>query len=96
MLKEATGAAIAAAVGALLAARVSEEKLAKQAKATTRVVMCTGVNECKGRGECATAKNICAGQNDCKGQGLTQATEEDCKDKGGKVFTVANDMDQAK
>jgi uncharacterized membrane protein len=93
-----TGAAVAAALGALLAAGSAraEEKSAKPAKATSDMVRCTGINECKGLGSCASAKNSCAGQNGCKGQGVTDATAKECKDKGGKVMTADNDKDHAK
>ena len=92
-----TGAAIAAALGALLVSGSvrAEEKTAKPAKATSDVVKCTGINECKGHGSCASAKNSCAGQNGCKGQGVTDASEKECKDKGGKVM-AANDKGQGK
>ncbi len=30
---------------------------------------CKGMNECKGQGACATARNDCAGKNECKGLG---------------------------
>jgi hypothetical protein len=33
-------------------------------------VQCSGINACKGKSECATAKNACKGQNECEGQGL--------------------------
>lgn len=52
---------------------------------TSAKVHCTGVNECKGHGACATATNACAGQNACKGQGFVEMTESECKAKGGKI-----------
>ncbi len=30
---------------------------------------CKGMNECKGKGACATDANTCAGKNECKGKG---------------------------
>jgi hypothetical protein len=48
-------------------------------------VACTGVNECKGKGECAGAGNSCAGSNSCKGKGVTMMSADDCQKKGGKV-----------
>jgi hypothetical protein len=48
-------------------------------------VACTGVNECKGKGECAGAGNSCAGSNSCKGKGVSMMSADDCQKKGGKV-----------
>jgi hypothetical protein len=71
----APGATPAAAPAATPAA---PEKVAK--------VHCGGVNECKGKSGCQTAKNACAGQNGCKGQGYIELTAEDCQAKGGQVL----------
>ena len=30
---------------------------------------CKGLNDCKGKGGCATDKNSCMGKNECKGKG---------------------------
>ena len=49
-------------------------------------IHCGGVNECKGKSGCATAKNACAGQNGCKGQGYVELTAEDCQAKGGQIL----------
>ena len=49
-------------------------------------VHCGGVNECKGKSGCHSAKNACAGQNGCKGQGYVELTAEDCQSKGGTVL----------
>jgi hypothetical protein len=48
-------------------------------------VRCQGINACKGKSACHSAANACAGQNGCKGKGWIEATEKECKDKGGKV-----------
>jgi uncharacterized membrane protein len=48
-------------------------------------VKCSGVNACKGTGECATATNSCKGQNACKGSGWMHSSKADCDAKGGKV-----------
>jgi hypothetical protein len=37
--------------------------------AKTRTNCCQGTNDCKGKGNCKTARNACKGMNDCKGQG---------------------------
>lgn len=59
------------------AAAGEPEKVAK--------VHCGGVNACKGKSGCMTAKNACAGQNGCKGEGWIDLTAEECQTKGGKV-----------
>jgi hypothetical protein len=51
------------------------EKIAK--------VMCEGINECRGKGDCAVGN--CAGTNSCKGKGWLSVTQADCDQKGGKV-----------
>jgi hypothetical protein len=49
-------------------------------------VRCSGINSCKGRSFCATAKNACAGQNACKGQGWLKVSRKECSAKGGRVL----------
>lgn len=46
-------------------------------------VKCYGVNGCKGKSACKTAKNACKGQNSCKGQGVVHKSEKKCKKLGG-------------
>jgi hypothetical protein len=48
-------------------------------------VHCTGVNACKGKGECRTATNDWKGMNSCKGQDFISMTPTECAKKGGKV-----------
>lgn len=48
-------------------------------------VKCRGINECKGKGSCATATNDCAGLNACKGKGWIAVTPKECTDKKGTV-----------
>lgn len=48
-------------------------------------VNCLGVNECSGKGACASAHNECGGKNKCKGMGVVHMSAEECKKKGGKV-----------
>lgn len=50
-------------------------------------VKCGGVNSCKGKSDCASAKNDCKGLNACKGQGYLELTAKECKDKKGTVLT---------
>jgi hypothetical protein len=50
---------------------------------------CSGVNSCKGTGECGgaagggAAGHSCAGQNACKGQGWISLTQADCEGRHG-------------
>ena len=79
------GIAIAAAVAGLVAS-LAPGAVEAQSGQTEKKVKCEGINECKGKSACNTAKNACAGQNACKGQGWVFSTEKECKDKGGKVI----------
>jgi hypothetical protein len=78
------GIAIAAAVAGLFAA-AAPTVVHAQSGQTDKKVRCGGVNDCKGKGSCNSAKNSCAGKNACKGQGWVSTTEKECKDKGGQV-----------
>ena len=49
-------------------------------------VRCSGINSCKGKSFCATAKNACAGQNACKGQGWLKVSRKECSAKGGRIL----------
>lgn len=81
-MKAISGAALAvAAAGFFLsgsAAVIAADT--KEAK-----VQCAGVNACKGKSECSSAKNGCQGQNECKGQGWVSLPEKECAAKGGTV-----------
>jgi len=81
------GVAVASALGSLLASGVAsaQEKQEKEGKTSEKTVKCVGVNDCKGKGSCKSAKNDCKGQNACKGQSFSQLTEKACHEKGGKV-----------
>ena len=80
-MKILSGAVLAAAAAGLFAtATVGTVVAAEEGK-----VHCTGVNACKGKGECKTATNDCKGMNACKGQGFVSMTEKECAKKGGKV-----------
>jgi hypothetical protein len=82
------GTLIALSVAALFTARTATaetgDKAAPDAKKAAKV-HCSGVNECKGKGECASASNSCGGTNSCKGKGIMMMSADDCKAKGGKV-----------
>ena len=80
------GLMIASAAAALvIAGAVGVKASSHTEKQGGDKVMCEGVNECKGKGSCATAQNSCAGENACKGKGALSMTKDDCEKKGGKV-----------
>lgn len=64
----------------------TEPKATTTTKATEKV-HCYGINACKGKSDCHTAKNSCSGKNSCKGQGWKLLTQEECKTGGGTVKT---------
>ena len=50
-------------------------------------VHCSGINACKGKGECAGKSGSCAGKNACKGEGwMKSASEAECVAAGGKAL----------
>jgi hypothetical protein len=88
MMKTTKGVLIASAVASLFVMNAANAQ-EKGGKESSKAVKCAGVNECKGKGACAGAKNSCAGENGCKGQGWTKlSSEKECKDKGGTVVTA--------
>ncbi|HXH82858.1 MAG TPA: hypothetical protein VNN07_08025 [Candidatus Tectomicrobia bacterium] len=79
------GLAIATAVAALVLAGNASTVAQDKDKAKTEV-KCVGLNDCKGKGACKSARNDCKGKNACKGKGfVTLASAEECTQKGGKV-----------
>ena len=49
---------------------------------------CYGVNACKGKSSCKTAKSGCQGQNACKGQGFVDSVNvQTCAQLGGTFST---------
>ena len=78
------GAAVASALGSLLASGIAYAA-EKEGKTAEKTVKCVGVNDCKGKGSCKSAKNDCKGQNACKGQSFAELTQKACLEKGGKV-----------
>ena len=84
--KKALGFVVAAAVDGMLAG--GHQFAAEAKKDTAKTVKCSGVNSCKGHGECASAdgSHACAGKNECKGKGWVKVkSEEECTKKGGTV-----------
>jgi hypothetical protein len=80
-IRTLSGAALAVAAAGLFMSQAA----VPAAAADEATVHCSGVNSCKGKSECSTAKNGCKGQNSCKGQGWLPLTEKVCKAKGGVV-----------
>ena len=70
------------------AAESSASEAKKSTESATEVkVACFGVNECKGKSECATPENACKGLNSCKGKGYLYMSMQACEAAGGKVIT---------
>jgi hypothetical protein len=69
---------LASAAAALFVAGAGGHALAQPAGGSEAKIKCDGVNECKGHGACATARNSCSGKNACKGQGFEMLTPEAC------------------
>ena len=90
--KKALGFVIATAVVGMLAG--GHQFAAEGKKDSGASVKCSGINSCKGKGECAAAdgSHACAGKNECKGKGWSKVkSEKECTDKGG---TVVKDQSQ--
>ena len=74
----------------------AEEKKAPAAADAKDVHVCKGMNDCKGKGGCASdeAKHACKGKNECKGMGGCKADaagcagKNECKGKGGCAVPV--------
>ena len=90
MTKSMKGTVIASAVASLFAANAfaGDKAPKKDTKEASAKVNCSGVNECKAKGECGGAGHDCAGQNECKGKGWVSLSEKECKTKGGKVIAM--------
>jgi hypothetical protein len=92
---KAMGAVVA---GMAAGTRVFAEEKKAPAKAEEKkdIHICRGMNDCKGKGGCASeeAKHSCKGKNECKGLGGCGASangcagKNDCKGKGGCAVPV--------
>ena len=92
---EKIGLAMAVAVTQLLgcaannaateAASAADHAGAATQGATTDLIHCYGVNQCKGHNDCKTAENSCAGHAECKGHGFVGMSEKSCNDIGGEL-----------
>ncbi|HEX7953937.1 MAG TPA: hypothetical protein VF523_12785, partial [Burkholderiales bacterium] len=70
-----SGTTIAAAAATLFLSGLAGFSFAN---AEETKVHCAGVNACKGKSECSSAKNGCKGQNACRGEGWLSMAEKQC------------------
>ena len=77
------GAIVASAVAGLFATAVPAVVHAKGGAK----VKCSGINDCKGKGNCKSATSSCKGMNDCKGKGWIETSSKECTAKKGTVVT---------
>ena len=84
-MRVSRGFLIASAAAGLILAGGIAAKADHHEKAGGDKVNCAGVNDCKGKGSCATDTHACAGMNACKGKGVVEMSKEECQKKGGKV-----------
>src|SRR5258708_33832394 len=80
----ATAVAVAFIANPVLAEDSSSSKGQQQIQPT--LVACLGVNSCKGQSACKSFDHDCQAMNTCKGKGFILITENECKQKGGKVI----------
>ena len=76
-----TGVVLATAAAAAFALAPMTSAVA----ASKHQVKCHGVNGCKGKSSCKTAKSMCKGHNACKGKGFVMVSKKACKQLGGKA-----------
>ena len=72
-------------VAASVAGLVALSGMALPTVAHAADVHCSGINACKGVGECGGKGNSCAGKNACKGMGWVKTSAENCEKLGGKA-----------
>ncbi len=75
---------LAAAMAGIMTVAHAEDKKAAAPAAAAPTGECSGVNECKAKGQCGGGGHSCAGKNECKGKGWVTKTEADCKTAKGK------------
>jgi uncharacterized membrane protein len=81
--KTALAAAALAAFSMAAGCAHSGPAPAKTASTAPAKGECSGVNSCRGTGECGGPGHSCAGQNACKGQGWISLTQSDCEARHG-------------
>lgn len=67
-------------------ARAEDSSFSNQGKQQQTLVACLGANSCKGQSACKSFNHDCQAMNSCKGKGFVLITEDQCKQKGGKVI----------
>jgi hypothetical protein len=73
-INKGSGAALAAAAAMLFTSGLARVSVA----ADSATVKCTGVNSCKGKTDCKSARNSCKGKNGCQGQGFKTMSQAEC------------------
>jgi uncharacterized membrane protein len=84
-MRRRRGLTIAGAAASLILAGAVTAGADSHERTGGTMVHCAGVNECKGKGECAGPGHACAGMNECKGKGVVEMSAEECAKKGGKA-----------
>lgn len=88
VLPKVTGVALALAAAGMMGCSNPQPvgaSSAGQGSASTDLIHCYGVNQCKGHNDCKTAENACAGHAECKGHGFVGMPTKACNDIGGQV-----------
>ena len=68
-------------------ARAEDSRSSSQSKQQPQTfVACLGANSCKGQSACKSFNHDCQAMNSCKGKGFVLITEQECKQKGGKII----------
>lgn len=94
-MKKNTAVLVNAALAGLLATGGLFSMTAKALAADG--VECSGINACKGKGECGGSGHACGGKNECKGKGwVKKASAEECAKAGGTVVTKGEKTDEKK
>lgn len=72
----------AAVTGLLFNTALAKESVKVETK---EIVMgkCSGINSCKGQGDCHSKSNTCASQNSCKGKGWVKKDKKSCLEEKG-------------
>ena len=73
---------------AVAAAFIANPVFAEESNPTPQpaLIACLGANSCKGQSACKSFNHDCQAMNTCKGKGFVLITEDECKQKGGKVI----------
>jgi|SRR5579885_1847312 len=86
------GLALATAAASLFALAPLAARADAGAAGADPLGYCYGVNACKGKSSCKTAKNGCQFQNACKGQGFIDSVSKGTCDQLGGRFSNEDPM----